>query len=207
MRTALVLVGIAMFASAALATPDAATWRRQTLLGENADYFFRYVAISENPASYYYYRRTLRLEKVRKSDFKVVEQFPLRDVSYSQDLDSQVWTEKSVTLPPFDLSAYLRVNAVHLAFADDLIRTFAVDSSGVSEVFEDGRVELAGREDLMRQIPELGEDPRVAGIEDTDFQPAKGGKAYFYLRIWSNDAAGDMDWSEDLLLVNQNVFH
>jgi hypothetical protein len=98
---------------------------------------------------------------------------------------------KSVTLPPFDLSAYLRVNAVHLVFADDLIRTFAVDSSGVSEVFEDGRVELAGREDLMRQIPELGEDPRVAGIEDTDFQPAKGCKAYIYLRVLSNDAAGE----------------
>lgn len=206
MRAVSVLLGLAIFASTALATPDAATWRRQTLVGENAEYFFRYVAVSENPASYYSYRRTLRLEKVRKSDSKVVEEFPLRDVSYSQNPDSEVWTEKSKTLPPFDLSAYLRINTVHLAFAGDLIRTFVVDSAGVWAVYEDGRVELAGRQDLMRQIPKLGEDPRVAGIEKTDYEPAKGDKGYLYLRIWSNDAAGDMDWSEDLLLVNRNMF-
>jgi hypothetical protein len=137
---------------------------------------------------------------------RVMEQFPLRDVAYSQDMDTEIWSERSVTLPPFDLSGYLRANAVHLAFATDLIRTFAIDSSGVWEVFEDGRVELAGRADLLRQIPDLGEDPRVAGIEETDYIPAPGAKSYRYLRIWSNTAAGDMNWSEDLLFVNKNVF-
>ena len=116
-------------------------------------------------------------------------------------------TEKSETLPPFDLSGYLTRNAVHLPFSEDLIRTFAIDSAGVWEVFEDGRVELAGRADLLRQIPELGEDPRVIGIEETDYEPEKGGKAFFYLRIWSNTASSEDDWSEDLLLVNRNVFH
>ena len=29
----------------ASATPDSGTWRRQTLLGENADHFFRYVTV------------------------------------------------------------------------------------------------------------------------------------------------------------------
>jgi hypothetical protein len=168
------------------------------------------VTISEYPPSYYSHRRTLRLEKVRKSDLRVVELIPLRDVAYSEDAMTGARTEKSKTLPPFDLSGYLSRNAVHLPFSedvDDATRAFAIDSAGVWEVFEDGRVELAGRADLLRQIPELGEAPRVIGIEETDFEPEKGAKAFFYLRIWSNTATSDDDWSEDLLLVNRNVFH
>lgn len=191
-----------MVATSAMATPEAATWRRQTLVGENAGYFFRYVTISEYPADYDHYRRTLRLEKVSKSDLGVVEQIPLRDVAYAQDLHTSHWSEHSVALPPFDLSGYLARNAVHLPFSDDLIRTFSIDSSGVWEVFEDGRVRLAGRSDLRRQIHDLGDDPRVVGIERTDYEPDAGGKAFVYLRIWSNSAAGDADWSEDLLLVD-----
>ena len=183
----------------------AATWRRQTLVGENGEYFFRYVTVSEYPAQYYSHRRVLRIEKVRKLDFRVIEQVPLRDVSYVQNMESGVWDEHSEGLPLFDLSGYLTRNAVHLPFSDDLIRTFSIDSSGVWEVFEDGRVELAGRSDLIRQIPSLGEEPRIVGIERTDYEPGKGGKAFVYLRVCSNSAADDEDWSEDLLLVNNLV--
>jgi hypothetical protein len=203
----LIIVVCLLIATNVASTPGSGTWRRQTLLGENADHFFRYVTISEYPPSYYSHRRTLRLEKVRKSDFRVVEQIPLRDVAYSESAMTGARTEKSETLPPFDLSSYLTRNAVHLPFSEDVIRTFTIDSAGVWEVFEDGRVELAGRADLLRQIPELGEAPRVIGIEQTDFEPEKGGKAFFYLRIWSNIASSEDDWSEDLLLVNRNVFH
>jgi len=196
---------LALIARNAMATPEAATWRRQTLVGENAEYFFRFVTVSENPAEYYSHRRTLRLERVRKSDLRVFEQVPLRDVTYTQDPRTDAWTEHSTTPPPFDLSRYLAQNAVHLPFSDDLIRRFSVDSSGVWEVFEDGRVQLARRADLRRQIPKLGENPRVVGIERTDYEPAKGGKTFVYLRIWSNSAADDDSWSEDLLLVNNLV--
>jgi hypothetical protein len=201
-RLFLLTVVLTLAAVDSMATPNAATWRRQSLVGENAEYFFRFVTVSENPAEYYSYRRTLQLEKVRKTDLEVVEQVPLRDAIYTQDATTGVWTEHSKALAPFDLAGYLTRNAVHLPFSDDLVRTFSVDSAGVWEVFEDGRVQLAGRSDLQRQIPKLGEDPHVAGIERTDYQPGKGGKATVYLRICSNSAADDDDWSEDLLLVN-----
>lgn len=167
------------------------------------------MTISEYPASYYSHRRSLRLEKVRKVDLKVIEQFPLRDVAYSEDPMTGAQTEHAEALPAFDLAGYLARNAVHLPFSDDLFRfrTFAIDSSGVSEMFEDGRVELVGRSDLVRQIPDLGEEPSVAGIEETDYGPTKGETAFVYLRVWSNTAAGDDNWSEDLLLVNRLVLH
>lgn len=44
------------------------------------------------------------------------------------------------------------------------------------------------------------------GIERTDFEPEKGKKGFVYLRIGSNSASGDVDWSKDLLLVNRLVF-
>src|SRR5690349_4375694 len=98
----LIAVVCAGIAAEAMATPTAATWRRQALVGDNADYYFRFVTVSEYPAEYYSHRRTLRLEKVRKSDLKVVERVPLRDVSYTQDPNTGNWTEHSTAQAPFD---------------------------------------------------------------------------------------------------------
>jgi hypothetical protein len=205
MRYFVIMIALAILAAGVVATPQVSTWRRQTLVGENAEYFFRYVTVSEN-LNQYSFRETQRLEKVRKSDLRVADQAVLRDVVYAKDLESGVWNERSVALPPFDLAEYLTRNAVHLPFSNDVIRTFSIDSSGVWEVFDDGRVELVGPSDLQRQIPKLGEDPRVVGIENTSYEPGEDGRAYLYLRVWSNSAADDVDWSEDLLLVNRRVF-
>ena len=76
-----VLAGLLVLAEIAGATPDAATWRRQTLVGQNAEYFFRYVAVSDHPGSHYKYSRTLRIEKVRKSDIRIDESFMVKDVA------------------------------------------------------------------------------------------------------------------------------
>jgi hypothetical protein len=197
---------LALLAVQALATPNPAIWRRQTLVGENAEYYLRYVTTSENPPTYYSFRRTLQLERIRKIDFRVVERVSLRDATYSQDLSTGRWGERSETLPPFDLSGYLRENAVYLPFADDLERTITIDSMGVWEEFQDGRIQLANLQDLLRQIPSLGREPRVVGFERTGFRPDSGTKGYLYLRVWSNTASSDDDWSEDLFLVDMSVF-
>jgi hypothetical protein len=203
--TGVLLAGMLMLAAIARATPEAATWRRQTLIGENAQYFFRYAAISDHPGSNYKYSRTLRLEKVRKSDLRVVESILLRSVTCSQDPNTERWSEAADSVASFDLPGFMRANHVALAFANDLIhfRTFAIDSAGVWEVFEDGRTKLATRKELKRQIPMLGEDPRVVGIEETSPINSED----FYLRIESGSAAFDADWSEDLLLVRGTELH
>jgi hypothetical protein len=193
------IAGACLMAAVARSTPEAATWRRQTLVGQNQECFFRYLLVSVHPGFYYSYLRTLRLEKVRKSDAKVVESFVLRDVAYSQDVDTERWSEAADSLPPFDLPRYLRANRVALAFPNDLIqyRTFAIDSAGVWEVLPKERVQLATRRELERQIPMLGDNPRVVGIEET------GGSRdeELYLRIESGTIAWDADWSEDLLVI------
>jgi hypothetical protein len=193
------VAGLVVLVALASATPDAATWRRQTLLGQNADYYFRYVSISEHPASYYQYSRSLRLEKIRKADRRIVETIRLSGTAYSQDMETNRWTDAPDTVPSFDLATYLRANRIATPFANDLIqvRTFTIDSGGVWEVFEDGRIQLATRAELERQIPGLGEGPRVVGIEETGRIRGED----FFLRIQSGDSASDSDWAEDLLMI------
>ena len=203
--TGILFAGLLVLGAVARATPEAATWRRQTLIGDNGRHFFRYVTISDHPGLYYTYSRTLRLEKVRKSDFRIVESVVIQRSTYSQDMNTERWSDVADSVASFDLPRYLRANHVALAFADDLVhsRTFAIDSAGVWEVFEDGRIQLATRKELERQIPMLGEDPRVVGIEETS--PIRSED--FYLRIESGSAAFDADWSEDLLLVSGVELH
>lgn len=203
--TGVLLASWLVLGAIARATPEAATWRRQSLIGENAEQFFRYVTISDHPGFYYTYSRTMRLEKVRKSNVQVVQSIVLRRVTYSQDMNTGGWSEAADSVAPFDLPSYLRANHVALAFGNDLFhsRTFAIDSAGVWEVFEDGRIQLATRKELDRQIPMLGDDPRVVGIEETS--PIRSED--FYLRIESGSAAFDADWSEDLLLVRGVELH
>ena len=193
------LFAVAVLFSIAHATPEPAAWRRTILLGDNDQYFFRYVTDSVHPGSYFRYSRSLRLEKVRKSDDHVVQTFPLRSVEYSQHPDSLSWSETSDSLPSFDLPAYLRANKIALAFPSDLIqiRVFQIDGGGVWEVLHDGRVRLATHRELVRQIPSLGDDPHVVGIEQTCPDPSKN----LYLRIVSGSATWDDDWSEDLLMI------
>jgi hypothetical protein len=202
---ALCVLTLGWFAGVALATPEKAIWRRQTLIGENSDYFFRYVTISEHPGSYYGYSRTLQIEKIRKKDFQVVESHPLESVTYSQNFDTQKWSSDTDTLPAFDLPAFLRANAVAMAFADDrfFFRAFVIDKEGVWEVFEDGRHQVMRRADLERQIPDLGEEPRVVGIEDTN--PGIGEGRSIYLRICSNSSSWDDYWSEDIVMLPERA--
>lgn len=202
MMGAALLSGLASLSPPVLATPSAATWRRQTLLGENTDHYLRWVTVSDHPGTYYGYSRSLTIEKVRKVDFQVVERFLIREVTYTQDVDSERWSEQSDSSGVFNLPSYLGANHVRLAFADDLFRhrRFEIDTAGVSEVFDDGRILLASRSELMRQIPDLGDEPCVVGIEDTG-NWGQGAGEFVYLRLWSNTSAWDSDWREDLLMV------
>ena len=53
---------------------------------------------------------------------------------------------------------------------------------------------MATRKELERQIPTLGENSRVVGIEETGGILGED----FYVRIASGSPAWDVDWSEDL---------
>lgn len=194
------LLAVAALFSIAHATPEPAAWRCEILIGDNEEFFFRYVTDSVHPGSYFTYSSSLRLEKVRKSDARVVKTFLLRNVQYSQHPDSLHWSESSDSLPPFDLTGYLRENRVELAFPSELIhaRVFRIDSGGVWEILHDGRVRLATRRELERQIPSLGEHPHVVGIEQTGPDPSKD----LYLLIVSGDESWDDDWAEDLLRIH-----
>lgn len=209
-------VALALLATAgatpAVATPDAATWIRHTLVGENDSCFVRQVTVEDHPPSYDEFSVSARLERARKSDLRVVETVPIRDVKYTRDVDAVKWTGTEQELPTFDLAGYLRRHDLLPAFADDLVenRKWAIDEKGVWEVFEDSRERVATRAEYLRQRPVRERDgwsgARVVGLERTRAAEFSNYEQV-WLRIADGNSATDAPWTEWLLMVPAKRVH
>ena len=192
---------LALWCAEARGTPEASQWHRETLIGENASVFLRFVSVRDQPGSSYSFAETLRVEVVRKADLRVVKNYRIHMADFEDSSADGHWSVIEEPQPAFDLSKLLRVNKVWLAFSDDLQRSFEVSESGVNEVFEDGKIQLLSGPELMRQIPMLGSEPRIAGIETTALVQPNGESACHYLLLRMNSAAMDDDWSEYVLMI------
>jgi hypothetical protein len=205
-KTRWALVGLAallaLAPSSASATPEAATWHRASLIGENAEHYFRWMAERSQPGSYYTYTETLRFQKVRKSDLAVVEDVLVREVVFSQHPDTMVWVATEESPPAFDLGGRLGRDGVQMTFEDDGAPVLVLDDSGAWVEAEGERERVLDRAELLRQIPGLGEQPRTAGAGSA---ASSSTATILYYRVLSGTAAFDSDWSEDLLLVPESA--
>ena len=125
----------------------------------------------------------------------------IRDVGYHGDPpdrgDATV-TERDVG--SVDLASILRTRDFHLAFAEDWGENVAIDSTGMFAFMDSQRSVVLSRAELLAQIPDLGEEPRVTGV-------AKGGtspSAYYYSVRSGPCSCPDVDWREDIVLVTED---
>ena len=183
------------------ATPEAAEWHRETLVGENRDFYFALRATRTYPGSYYAYSEELSLVKVAKANRSIAETVTLQRRECSQDFQTEAWTCGDDSIPQFDLGAYLRHHAVRIPFAEDWPQDLRIDSAGVYLNVEDVRATVLPWDALQRQLPDLGDEPRIVGLEATQARLLDGAEALYFCRVQSNTTAIDDDWSEDLLLV------
>jgi hypothetical protein len=145
------------------ADDGAASWYRETLLGENSECFVRLVSIWDSRWYGHALADTQRVERVRKSDFRVVESIPIV-IAHFTDEDSGKWRSTFETLPAFDLAGYLKRHRVAAAFSaprDDVV----LDSKGLRAVYQDGAAMTS--EDQQRRGPRLRGDFTLAGLEAT----------------------------------------
>lgn len=190
---------------AAVASPDAANWHRETLLGDNDDSYFQYVTWSFHPGSYYAYRQTCALQRISKATREVLDEIPLREVSYLAPNAGDDWIATEKELPPFDLPVYLRANDVHHAFAESREPELEISRAGLFLVVRGFRELVMGRDSLDARIPGLGNDPRVLREEMTRLPVPRGKRRPTYWTVVSNTACGDDNWSEDLLMIDGDV--
>jgi hypothetical protein len=191
-------------ASRAESTPVPANWHREVLIGEDEDSYYQFLTRSLHPGTYYAFRQTLALQRISKGDFSVIEEIPLRDVHYYMDMTTEEWHAEETQIPPFDLGDYLRRRGIHLAFAESSPPDLRVGAAGVYLETEGVREIVLAPNELLAQVAELGGSPRIAVIQETRRPVRKGEARFRFYTVYSNLASTDVDWSEDLLMIEQS---
>ena len=180
------------------ATPTAGSWRRTTVLGDNATDAFLFRNEWSQPGSYYCASEKVSIGRVRLSDWAEQETWVLRHVAYGQDMRTFEWQMADHDSSSVDLAEILRRFKVRPAFAESS-PSFGIDSSGVWVEANDRRLVLITTEALRQQIPDLSWEPSVVRLDKTNSWAY--GHGYYYPTIRSGACAGDVNWFEDVLAV------
>ena len=207
MRIYVAIVGLLLLTSLlpteSRGTPETATWRRESLLGETAN---SYVVLRQEwsqPGSYYEFSNELRVVRLDKKNRTVMEERLVERSSCSEDPDTMVWHCSYDSLPSFDLSRFLTTLQARPAYGSDWSQAVSIDSAGLYVQRPGSKAYVLLMPAVRRQLPRLGEEPRVVGVETTDSHQVSGGPSILFILIQSNTASIDDDWSEDLLLVDE----
>lgn len=191
---------------AAPGTPSRFTWHREQLIGENADFYFYSVVEHANPGSHYEYMERLNVLKARKSDLQTVEEILVREVHHrdTSAYAQGIWIGFETIHKPFDLAAYLTDNKVFMAFSRGSGTSLVIDTAGVFLQIQGTRARVLSRQELLAQIPELGNNPLVLEEVGVAHTPGAITPDLSYYIVQSNHAGYEEDWREDLLVITSN---
>jgi hypothetical protein len=204
------IVGTIIFVSAGEvdATPNAAQWRRETLLGVSGDSYFVWVSSWGQGGSNHEYEESAALQRRLFADNTVVESNTLSSAMAS-DLDGPYEGSEGsmarVIHAPFDLSRYLREKEVSPVFAGDWLCDCVILDGALTLTDGDSTATVLSAEDLRLQVPALGRDPRVGGCwYVSNIRSPTPGDFWFYT-VRYNTPSWDDDWSELLIVVPGHV--
>lgn len=183
----------------ASATPGAATWHRETLIGENGSSYVLLISDHVNEGTYYRWREVQRVERIDKRSGKTIEALPIREVDFVSDMQTLAPSRTA-----FDLAAYAAAHQLSAPFThDESPHVVGLDSTGLV-VRWDGRSELIVPMATIRaRFVPSGEpdEPRLIGIEFTRARPDSGLGRMQYYRILSSPAGSDISSSEVVIMV------
>lgn len=196
----ILLVNLAQPASA---SPGAATWYRESLLGENGSHAFVLTTTMINEGSYYRFRELQNLLRIDKRSGAVVDSILIRDVVIYSDPSTSVRSLREEQTPSFDLPAYLRVHGTYGSFSQDPEDQAELDSTGLYLPVGDARVVLVSISAIRaRFLPSC--EPNAVALLGADFTlavPDSGLSRVTYYRISSSPAGSDIPSSEVLIMV------
>jgi hypothetical protein len=199
---AAVAAALASFLTAS-AMPYAATWHRETLIGENGSCHVLLVSEHINEGTYYRSRESQRIERIDKRSGKTIETLPIREVDFVSDMQTWAPSIEERSMTAFDLAAYAAAHHLSAPFARDLEPMAELDSTGLV-VRSDGRSEIIVPMATIRArfVPSGEPDaPKLVGIEFTSARPDSGLGVMQYYRILSYTAGSDISSSEVVIMV------
>ena len=203
-RTLLFLFLLA--ATSAAGSPGAATWYRESLLGENGSHAFVLTTTMINEGSYYRSRELQNLLRIDKRTGIVVDSILIRAVVIESDPSTYARSLREETMPSFDLPAYLRLHGTYGAFSQDPEDLAKLDSTGLYLEVGVARLVLVPISTIRARFQPSGEPDAVAllGAEFTMARPDSGLRRMIYYRLCSWPAGSDVSSSEVLIMVPED---
>lgn len=200
-RTALLL--LLLGATPATGCPSAATWYRESLLGENGSHAFVLATAMINEGSYYRSRELQSLLRIDKRTGAVVDSILIREVVIDSDPSTFVRSLREASMPSFDLPAYLRVHGTYGSFSQDPEDQAELDSTGLYIQVGERREVLVPSSAIRARFLPSGEPDTIAllGAEFTMALPDSGLSRMIHYRVCSSPAGSDVPSSEVLSMV------
>jgi hypothetical protein len=205
MRSAILLfilmILAAPCASMVNASPNAATWHSERLLGENGRYYFLLVTEWINKGSYYQHTEVQRIHKVDKLTDSTVAVTDIRRVLSTNHVEREEQELREQSLPNFNLSAFLRSNGIlHPYPMRDYYRA-QLDSTGLYFVLSGRKIPLLSLSELKERTPTRDLPREVVGVEFTSVWPDSGVERMVYYTLRTHAAGGDIDAADVVVAV------
>jgi hypothetical protein len=206
LRTCIAAGALLLLAVDALSSPYAATWRRESLFGENSNEYVVLVTVMINEGSYYKSRETWSLERIDKRSGRVLETISIRTVDHESDASTYVRTSRELDSPPIDLAAFMRTHSLYAPFSEAESLHVALDATGLYVEDEAFREVVVPMDAIAARFQPSGEvaQPRLLGADFTNARPDSTLGPIQYYRVVSLPAGSDIPSSEVLIPIRDS---
>jgi len=192
------LIGTLLFITTVYATPSAATWQRESLIGCNEKYFYTFIMERNNPASYYEYTEIFSLAQYEIANSQLVNKTVIRKTRHADKQADGHWVKEEQQTNAFDLNQFLSKDNLVYIFPADMSETqWLVEADGIYLQGDKGKVILVPKSDLATKVPWFNAYSRIAGLYEIN-------NNYYVLLEQGNELGGrslENDFQQTIMVV------
>lgn len=191
---------VLLLPSLSSATPGAASWRREVLLGANDDFYFVWVAKWSQPGSHYTSRESVTVHTARFDNNVAVDSVLVLAAHHTFIQSQGPWEASYSELPQFDLAQFLSENRIRPAFTSEWPKDVAIEDGALVVRGEFGSKVVLTRSEIGELVPSIGRDPHIVQCQRVR-RMNRSGPLVLFFTIRFNTSHDDDDWTEVLIPV------
>lgn len=198
------LMGTLIFITITHATPSAATWQRESLIGCNEKYFYTFILERNNPASYFEYTETFSLAQYEIAGGKLTNKTVIRKTRHVDKQADGHWVTEEQQTNAFDLNQFLsKDNLVYIFPAARSETQWLVQAEGIYLQGDKGKAILVPKSNLATTVPWFNAYSRIAGLYELNNN--------YYVLLEQGDELGsrslDNDFQQTIIVVTGDNYH
>jgi hypothetical protein len=186
------------------ATPSAAIWQRESLIGSNDKYFYTFLLERNNPATYFEYTETFSLAQYEIASRKLVNTTVIRKTRHVDEQADGNWVKTEQQTKAFDLNQFLTKANLNYAFpADSGDTQWLMQADGIYLQGDKGKVILVPKADLTTKVSWFNAYSKIAGLYEL--------KNNYYVLLESGDELGgrslENDFQQTIIIVTGDKYN